>query len=111
MCGDAARQSGTIGGLHTRERKSMRRRTSNASLKIKRAAIEALEERRLLTIPVVTAITVNTFTNVVDGNTDSLSLLNTSPGADGKISLREAILAADNTAAPSTINLTHGTYT
>ncbi len=41
---------------------------------------------------------VDTTSDVVDGNTGSITNLNGNKGADGKISLREAILAANNTA-------------
>jgi hypothetical protein len=63
--------------------------------------VEPLEERRLLA-----NVTVSKLTDVVDGNTTSIAALVGSPGADGGISLREAILTAnvDNTDASDTIN-------
>ena len=66
-------------------------------------------------------ITVDTTSDVLDGNTSSIQDLILSPGADGFISLKEAITAANNTtngatpdiirfdiagAGPHTINLT-----
>src|SRR5262245_40659932 len=61
---------------------------------------ERLEERRLLA-----NVTVSKLSDVVDGNTTSIAALVGSPGADGGISLREAILAAnvDNTDPADTI--------
>ena len=41
---------------------------------------------------------VTTTSDVADGNTSSIEALNANPGADGFVSLREAILAANNTA-------------
>lgn len=55
-------------------------------------------------------VTVSTTADVVDGNTTSIANLIASPGADGKISLREAILAANNTAGANAITLPAGTY-
>jgi hypothetical protein len=59
-----------------------------------------------------TEITVSTFADVIDGNTTSIGTLTSSPGADGKISLREAVIAVNNTAtgAPHRIILPTGTY-
>jgi hypothetical protein len=72
--------------------------------------LESLEER----ITLNGSVTVSTLNDVVDGNTSSLAVLIANPGADGKISLREAIIAANNTPSasgtPNTINLPDGTY-
>jgi len=46
----------------------------------------------------VNTVTVNSTTDTADGTTTSISSLESDPGADGVISLREAILAANNTA-------------
>ncbi|HZV55613.1 MAG TPA: cadherin-like domain-containing protein [Rhodocyclaceae bacterium] len=54
---------------------------------------------------------VTTTADVVDGNTASIEALIANQGADGKISLREAITAANNTAGHDTIVLPSGTYT
>ena len=43
-------------------------------------------------------LVVNTNSDIADGNTASLVALAKTPGADGKISLREAIMAANATA-------------
>ncbi len=48
-------------------------------------------------------LTVNTALDAVDGNTSSITDLQNTPGADGKISLREAITAANNTSGLDTI--------
>ena len=61
-------------------------------------SFEALEDRRMLA-----AITVNTAADLVDGNTTSISGLIANPGADGAISLREALVAADRTSDTDTI--------
>lgn len=47
---------------------------------------------------------VDTTGDVTDGDTSSLNALYVNRGADGKISLREAIIAANNTASADTIN-------
>lgn len=75
-----------------------------------RPGVEVLEDR---VVPNGT-VTVSTPVDLVDGNTSSIAALMGSPGADGKISLREALLAANNTAstaaAPNTVNVPAGTY-
>jgi len=53
---------------------------------------------------VLANVTVNTVSDVSDGNTTSIANLIATPGADGVISFREAILAANNTAGADTIN-------
>jgi predicted outer membrane repeat protein len=60
---------------------------------------EPLEDRRLLA-----NVTVSKLTDIVDGNTTSIAALIGSPGADGGISLREAVLAANANADTDTIN-------
>jgi hypothetical protein len=51
------------------------------------------------------SVTVTSTTNVVDGNTISVPALNAAPGADGVISLHEAMIAADMApTGPDTIN-------
>ncbi|MBX3179181.1 MAG: DUF5011 domain-containing protein [Candidatus Hydrogenedentes bacterium] len=56
-------------------------------------------------IPLNTDVsTVSTLQDVVDGNTMSPAHLIANPGADGAISLREAIIAANNRAGADTIN-------
>src|SRR5258708_29697183 len=71
-----------------------------------RAGVERLESRTLLT-----TVAVSTINDVVDGNTTSLANLIASPGLDGKISLREAILAANNSAGANQGDLPAGIYT
>jgi hypothetical protein len=51
----------------------------------------------------VVSLVVTTTANTVDGTTTSVSSLIANPGADGRISLREAILATNATAGPDTI--------
>ena len=60
-------------------------------------------------IPAAT-VTVTTTTDEVNGNTTSIANLIATPGGAG-ISLREAIIAANNTAGADTITLPAGTYT
>jgi uncharacterized repeat protein (TIGR01451 family) len=48
-------------------------------------------------------VTVNTANDVFDGDVTSLTQLANSPGVDGLISLREAIVATNNTTGPDTI--------
>jgi hypothetical protein len=72
--------------------------------------LEALEDR----ITPNGTVTVSTTNDVVDGTTTSIAALIANPGADGKISLREALMAANNTpstaGSPNTINVPDGTY-
>ncbi|KAA1257576.1 Cadherin domain protein [Rubripirellula obstinata] len=56
-------------------------------------------------------ITVTTNLDVVDGDTSSVGILQNNRGADGMISLREAILAANAGSGGDTILLGSGTYT
>jgi hypothetical protein len=62
---------------------------------LSRLTFQNLESRRVLT----TTVTVSTLVDVVDAtpsNLASISTLISNPGTDGKISLREAIQAANN---------------
>ena len=59
---------------------------------------------------VLATLTVSTTADVVDGNTSSIAALLGAKGADGSISLREAIIAANNTAGADQIMLLAGTY-
>lgn len=70
-----------------------------------RGHLEDLEDRCLLS-----SITVNTTLDQLDGDTTSPEALLISPGLDGLISLREAIVAANNTEAADAILLGPGTY-
>ena len=56
------------------------------------------------------SVTVSTTSDEVNGNTTSIANLIATPGGAG-ISLREAIIAANNTAGADTITLPAGTYT
>ncbi len=56
-------------------------------------------------------ISVTTFADVADGNVSSVALLLANRGADGFISLREAVLAVNAGSGGDTINLAAGTYT
>ncbi|MGO9111654.1 MAG: DUF4347 domain-containing protein, partial [Thermoguttaceae bacterium] len=53
----------------------------------------------------VTTLTVTTSADTVDGDTSSTNALVANPGPDGKISLREAIEAADNTVSATPITI------
>jgi hypothetical protein len=55
-------------------------------------------------------LTVSTTNDVLDGTTTSIVALLANPGADGKISLREAIIAANSTSGADSISLPAGTY-
>jgi len=56
-------------------------------------------------------VTVTTTADTVDGTTTSIAALQANRGADGQISLREAVTAAINTAGgPHTVVLPAGTY-
>tara|TARA_R110002072_G_scaffold303130_1_gene494991 strand:- start:32 stop:4702 length:4671 start_codon:yes stop_codon:yes gene_type:complete len=68
--------------------------------------IELLEERVLLS-----AVTVTTAADVLDGDTSSIGNLLATPGADGFVSLREAVVAANNTPGADSISIPAGTYT
>jgi hypothetical protein len=54
--------------------------------------------------PQSATLTVNTTSDVADGDTSSIAALIANPGPDGKISLREAITAANNTAGADQIS-------
>jgi hypothetical protein len=57
-----------------------------------------------------TTVFVTTSGDVVDGDTSSLTALSLSPGDDGSVSLREAVLALDGETLPATIMLDSLTY-
>ncbi|WP_182867604.1 DUF4347 domain-containing protein [Rhodopirellula sp. JC639] len=61
--------------------------------------------------PPANAITVDTTSDTVDGDTSSITALLSNKGTDGFISLREAILAANNTSGTDDIYLGAGTHT
>ncbi len=56
-------------------------------------------------------LTVSTTNDTLDGDTSSISALLTNKGSDGLISLREAIIATNNTSGANVIFLSSGTYT
>jgi hypothetical protein len=68
--------------------------------------VAALEDRRLLS-----TVTVSTNKDIVDGMTTSIADLIANPGPDGAISLREAVIAADNSTGDNEIDLKATTYT
>ena len=66
-----------------------------------RATSGALSDTQAITVTVLDLggpLTVTTAADLADGNVGSIELLLGNPGADGKISLREAIAASNNTA-------------
>ncbi len=69
-------------------------------------ALTAGEIAQLAAAP-APAIVVNTTSDVVDGDTSSIAALYASKGVDGRISLREAITAANNTANGATPDEIH----
>ncbi|TMD98311.1 MAG: hypothetical protein E6I76_04655 [Chloroflexi bacterium] len=77
------------------------------------AVVLAAVSGSLLPMPAsaATVVNVSTTSDVVDGDTGSVSALINTPGAGANISLREAIEAADNTSGPVTIDVPAGTYT
>ncbi|MGH8488958.1 MAG: DUF4347 domain-containing protein, partial [Gammaproteobacteria bacterium] len=56
-------------------------------------------------------VAVDTTNDVLDGDTSSIANLLANQGTDGNISLREAVIATNNTAGADTITLASGTYT
>src|SRR5262245_13045549 len=76
----------------------------------RRLRMEALEDRTLLSGAVIVTTTVD----LVDGDLSSIAALNASPGPDGVISLREAMMAADHTPSsiddPNSVFVPSGTY-
>ena len=72
----------------------------------KRLKLEPLEQRRLLAV-----VHVNTAADVLDGDTSSIANLIGSPGADGKTSLREAIVAANNTTGADEVTFDPAVFT
>ena len=79
-----------------------------------RASDGGLADEQTFTVTVTNVanlLTVTTTADVLDGNTSSAEALVMNPGADGLISLREAISAANNdTTGPATIALGSGSY-
>lgn len=65
----------------------------------RRLLFDELEARRVLSA----TITVDSTTDLADGNTSSIASLIANRGADGVISLREAVIAANHTAGHDTI--------
>src|SRR4030095_913299 len=55
------------------------------------------------------SVSVNSTTDVADGDTSSIANLIANPGADGVISLREALRAPNNTPGPNMITFSIGT--
>ena len=90
--------------VSSRSRKLRRLKKRNQSPR-QSAHLELLEQKVLLS-----AVTVSTTDDVLDGDTSSIANLQATPGADGQISLREAISAANNTAGADTVNVPAGTY-
>src|SRR5687767_8871201 len=64
-----------------------------------RLYLESLEARELLS-----AVSVTNSLDIVGGDTSSIEALVNDPGTDGTISLREAILASNNTAGANSIS-------
>ncbi len=56
-------------------------------------------------------VVVDTTNDVVDGTTTSIAALGAARGADGRVSLREAVIASNNNAGNDTIIVAAGTYT
>ncbi len=73
-------------------RRSCFRNNGQRTSRMLRLLMEQLESRRVLA-----TVTVNANSDINDGDTSSIAALINAPGVDGLISLREAILAANNT--------------
>ena len=71
-----------------------------------RLRFEPLEARRLLAV-----VQVNTNADVVDGDTTSITTLQAAPGVDGKISLREALNATNNTPGADEVTFDPSVFT
>jgi len=93
---------------HLREvsRNLLKHKSKRRSLR--RLIIESLEERRVLATVIVDTATDNNDAGVLVGTGYTLNWLSSNKGADGKISLREAILAANNTVGTDTISFSIG---
>ena len=81
-----------------------RRLAKRSSVK-QRHEFETLEDRRMLA-----TLTVGNSSDLVDGDTSSITSLIAAPGTDG-ITLREAITAANNTTGADTINFDSNVFT
>ena len=79
-------------------KKATRSRRQNGTSGAFGLSYESLEDRALLA-----AVTVGTAADLVDGNTTSVASLIADPGADGAVSLREALTAANNSSDFDTI--------
>ncbi len=66
--------------------------------------------RPMLNVDYTPSVIVTTTEDIMDGNTNSVTDLVNNPGADGMISLREAVIATNNTAGDDRIILSSGTY-
>ena len=72
----------------------------------RRSRLERLEDRRLLAV-----VQVDTAADVSDGTTTSIAAPLAAPGADGKTSLREAIVAANNTTGADEVTFDPAVFT
>ncbi len=72
-------------------------------VRVSDGALTASQTLTVTVTNVVSELKVTTVADVLDGNVGSIGLLINNPGADGKISLREAILAANATAGTDSI--------
>ena len=79
-------------------KKATRSRRQNGTSRKVGLSYETLEDRALLA-----AVTVGTAADLVDGNTTTVASLIADPGADGAVSLREALTAANNSSDFDTI--------
>jgi hypothetical protein len=78
-----------------------------AGRRFRPCGLEALLEPRCL----LATVTVSTTKDIVDGNTTNIEDLINDKGKDDAISLREAIIAADNTPGNNEIDIPAGAYT
>jgi Dockerin type I domain/Right handed beta helix region/Immunoglobulin I-set domain len=80
---------------------------ARAGRRFRPCSLEASLEPRCL----LATVTVSTTKDIVDGNTTSIPNLISHPGKDDAISLREAVIAADNTPGNNEIDIPAGAYT
>ena len=74
------------------------------------AATASVRPRLVIDYSPPQLLMIDTTNDVLDGDVSSVSALVLNRGADGKLSLREALLAANSTAGAQTIQLPSGTY-
>jgi RHS repeat-associated protein len=88
----------TLTKLGFKRRRRRHSRKSDRFYLRRRPQLESLEERAMLAV-----VTIGNDTDVYDGDDTNITALLADPGTDGTISLREAIVAANNTSGADTL--------